>query len=57
MTSLPPWLKDSLRCPSTGLPLEVGSLEGREVLIARPEGHGPLSYEIDNGVPILLPHS
>lgn len=57
MTSLPQWLKDSLRCPSTGLPLEAGTFEGRAVLVARPEGQEALYYEIDNGVPILLPRN
>lgn len=55
MTELPQWLKDSLRCPRTGVPLVEEPADGGARLIARPEGGEPIRYEVDNGVPILLP--
>ncbi len=55
MTQIPNWLSEQLRCPQTGLPLTEEIRDGRPVLVAKPEGADELVYEIDSGVPILLP--
>lgn len=55
MKDLPAWLAESLRCPRTGVPLEVEVIDGRSVLVGYPGGEEPVRYEIENGVPILLP--
>lgn len=55
MTQLPPWLGERLRCPQTGAALAEESRAGVAVYVARPEGKAPIYYEVDNGVPILLP--
>ncbi len=55
MTPLPSWLETQLRCPQTGVKLVQETRDGRPVYVARPEGGEPRVYEIDNGVPVLLP--
>lgn len=55
MTQLPNWLRAQLRCPQSGMPLLDEERDGQPVLVARPAGETPLVYEIDNGVPVLLP--
>lgn len=55
MTRVPSWLEEHLQCPQTGVPLVEEIHEGRAVYVARPGGGDPLYYDIDNGVPVLLP--
>ena len=56
MSPLPTWLEQRLQCPATGAPLEKQTREGAAVYVARPDGGEPVYYEIDNGVPVLVPH-
>jgi len=53
IATFPAWLRESLRCPVTGAPLEPAQRpDGTEVLVAA--GHPEHEYEVVDGVPVLL---
>ncbi len=56
MVALPNWLEESLQCPVTGEKLTRETAGGRPVYVARPDGGEPVQYDIDNGVPVLVPN-
>lgn len=55
MSTIPSWLKNQLRCPVTGVELVEETEADGSVLVARPQGQEPIYYQVDNGVPVLLP--
>ena len=52
-SDVPAWLNPLLRCPVTGGALEEEMTPDGPRLISRSAG---LSFPVENGVPVLLPH-
>ncbi|MDO4606533.1 MAG: Trm112 family protein [Bowdeniella nasicola] len=51
--NLPAWVRESLRCPISGAPLEIADDAGTTVL--RTVGVTPIrQYPLEGGIPVLL---
>ena len=53
--TIEPWLAQLLRCPVSGAALHVSTADDGEVTLVSDDPDRPLSYPVNDGVPVLIP--